>query len=128
MSARPENLTAYEKKLWSAAEAIRDAREGTPGEDTPGYRAAVVALAALDGAHLTVLVEVSGGNVQDVYASGPVRVLLVDRDNIEAGDAVPQPDETYPVTDRDPLAYLEEVREEYADLRIDATMSHTDGE
>lgn len=33
-----------------------------------------------------VVVEISGGNVQNVYADGSVDVELVDWDNIEAGD------------------------------------------
>lgn len=35
---------------------------------------------------LKVLVEVYGGNVQNVYADGPVDIQVVDWDNIAAGD------------------------------------------
>lgn len=41
-------MNKYEKVLKLAAEVIRDARVGTPGEETPGYRAAVAAIAALE--------------------------------------------------------------------------------
>jgi hypothetical protein len=38
-----------------------------------------------------LVIEVSGGLVQTVYADGPTEVIVVDWDNIKCGD--PKPDE-----------------------------------
>ena len=40
---------------------------------------------------IKVLVEVYGGNVQNVYADGPVDMQIVDWANIAAGDSPPEP-------------------------------------
>ena len=39
---------------------------------------------------IKVLVEVYGGNVQNMYADGPVDMQIVDWDNIAAGDSPPE--------------------------------------
>lgn len=40
-----------------------------------------------------VVIEVSGGVVTEVYASQPVAYLVIDHDNIKAGDRKPNKDD-----------------------------------
>jgi hypothetical protein len=39
---------------------------------------------------IRVVIEVSGGLVQNVYADGPTEVIIVDWDNIKCGDPKPE--------------------------------------
>lgn len=66
-----------------------------------------------------IIIEIKGGNVQSVYSSREIEYLIVDFDNIEAGDSIPGMNDFIPIDDllsqRNMLNYLKILEEKYSE-------------
>lgn len=63
-----------------------------------------------------VIIVISGGALKDVYSTEPIELILVDHDNIDAGDDVPTINDIFEQTH---ILSEEEIDKYLTDIRID---------
>ena len=70
-----------------------------------------------------IIIEVDGGIVKNVIADGPVEYILVDWDNLEAGDEFPEMENF-----RDDIVLTDDIEASLTGLKIDNILKNGEDE